>query len=188
MTACRPAAHDDARGVAAAIRRVLRDPVYGRAHLCNNAVERNLRRQRIAGQRDVDTVRKRSRSEKAERFLCAHLPVTAVDENKYWPRFARGKVIDAIAFSRAIAQVEVLWLGRTQLRTARIKIRQQRRAIRHCRRVVVSRIERCAIHATIKCQRMLTAVPLVPRGTRASRRTPKCPARPPPRTIRTKIP
>src|SRR5258706_8155339 len=168
MPARRPPCDIEATRVAAIAITIVGNEADRRADFVDDAVERNIRRQRVTDHRDADPVRERPAREHAEILLGAHLPVAAVDEYQYRAGRLRGKIIDAIARRRAVAQIQIARHFTAQAVGARAQVRHQRGAVGDRRAVVIRRIERSAVHATIKCHAIPSAI-ITPCGAMTTR-------------------
>src|SRR5262245_5155200 len=82
--------------------------------LVDDLVQRRFRRQRVAGQRDIDAVRHRSFGNQRENFLGARLPVAAVNEQQRRSLVGSFQEIDPVALARAISDIEMLWVALPQ--------------------------------------------------------------------------
>ena len=72
-------------------------------NLGDDLVERRVRRQRIADQRNIDAVGHRALGNDGEDLLGARLPVAAVDEQQRRRSVSRFQEIDPVALARAIS-------------------------------------------------------------------------------------
>ena len=81
----------------------------------DDLVERRVRRQRIADQRDIDAMRHRPFGKDREDLLGARLPVAAVDEQQRRRPVSRFQEIDPVALARAIAQIEMVGMALAHL-------------------------------------------------------------------------
>ena len=81
----------------------------------DDLVERRVRRQRIADQRDIDAVRHRALGNDGEDLLGARLPVAAVDEQQRRRSVSRFQEIDPVALARAISQIDMFGKALAQL-------------------------------------------------------------------------
>ena len=120
MAAGGPAGHHDAAGrrrrARAIARRDNRSPAWISA---DDLVERRIRRQRVADQRDIDAMRHRAFGEQRKRFLGAGLPIAAVDEQQRRRLVGGLEEIDPVALARAIAEVEMIGVLRFASRAER---------------------------------------------------------------------
>src|SRR6266849_2004106 len=115
MSAGGPSGYDDAARVAAKRRQVLAKKIERAMNFGDDFIERRLRGQRVANQRDIDAMRQRSRSKQCKNLLGAVLPIAAVDEHQRRPVFRDFEKIDPIALARAISEVEMVGMLRAHL-------------------------------------------------------------------------
>src|SRR5258708_32879461 len=102
-----PSGHHDPACVAAERRQLFAKKVERAMNFGNDLVERRLRRQRVADQRDIDAMRHRSRGKQGKNFLGAMLPIAAVDKYHRRPVFRHFAKIDPPALSPAISVYEI---------------------------------------------------------------------------------
>src|SRR5229473_5228018 len=112
MSAGGPSGHRDPSGVATENRQLFRQKVESSINLSNDLIERRVRRERVADQRDIDAMRHGSCGKQREGLLGAHLPVTAMDEQKRRPAVGGFEEIDAVALARAVSEVEMIGVAR----------------------------------------------------------------------------
>src|SRR5215470_11692300 len=115
MAAGRPARYHDPLPVAAKRGQLRAEKIDAGMDLRDNLVERRIRRERIAGQRDIDAMRQRSFGEQRKIFLGAHLPIAAMNEEQRWRAFRGLEKVDPVALARAVAKVEMAGMALAQL-------------------------------------------------------------------------
>ena len=79
------------------------------------SIERRIRRQRVADQRDIDAMRHRPFGEQREGLLGAVLPVAAVNEQQRRRVVGGLEEVDPVALARAIAEIEMIGIARAHL-------------------------------------------------------------------------
>ena len=72
----------------------------------DDLVERRVRRQRVADQRDIDAMRHHALGHDGKKFLGTHLPIAAMDEQERRRALGRLEEVDAVALAIAISEVE----------------------------------------------------------------------------------
>src|SRR3954463_4498812 len=107
MSAGGPSGYHDAPRIAAERRQLLAKKIQRAMNFGDDRIERRLRGQRVANQRDIDAMRHRSRGKQRKNLLGAILPITAVDEQQRRGVFARLEQIDPIALARTISEIEM---------------------------------------------------------------------------------
>jgi len=120
------------------------DPGVDFAH---DLVERRVRRQRVAGQCDVDAMGHRAAGKQRKGFLGARLPITAMDEEKRRRGFPGLEEIDPIALARAISQVEMIGILRPHLEGTPIPAGDEVGAGGHVNAIVEAEVALLLAHA-----------------------------------------
>src|SRR3984893_17807739 len=115
MAAGGPSGHHDPLVVAAERGQFLRQKIDAGMNLGHDLIERHLRRQRVADQRNIDAIRQWSFGKQRKGLLCPLLPVAAVYEQKRGAVVARLEKVDPVALARAVAQVEMIAIARPHL-------------------------------------------------------------------------
>ena len=107
MPAGRPAGYDDAVIVRAERRQLPGKVIDAGVDLRDDLVERGVRRQRVADQRDIDAMRHRTLGEEREDFLGPVLPIATMDEQQRRRILSRFQKVDPVALARAITEIEM---------------------------------------------------------------------------------
>ena len=145
--------HEDARGVAADLLRVLDHPRHRAPDFADDLIHARRRRERVLDQRQVEAGAPHPLAEERVRLLVVHLPVAAVDvDERGRRRRARRKDVEPVARADAVAEVEPR-AGRVADCLAALRpIRDVRVPLRLANggRVVVRGIERRPVHPAIE--------------------------------------
>ena len=119
-------------------------PAWISATIC---IERRIRRQRVADQRDIDAMRHRPFGEQREILLGPRLPIAAMDEQQRRRLVARLEKIDPVALARAIAEIEMVGMALAHLGRAPLPAGDDLGAAGHRHAVVEAEVALCLAHA-----------------------------------------
>src|SRR5258705_12911113 len=148
MPAGRPARHDQLAGPDAMAAALVAEPANGGVGLRHDVAQARVRRQGVAGQRDVEARRHRAFRQEAENLLGVALPIAAMEEHEQGCiRGAIAENVDPVALARPIAQVERIGMAFAQARAALRPLRDPGGAVGDRGAVVVGRVELRARHA-----------------------------------------
>src|ERR1700730_7242746 len=82
----------------------------------HDLVERCIRRQRVADQRDIDAIGQWAFGKQRKGLLRTVLPIAAVNEKEGWAFVAPFEEVDTVAFAWAITQVEMRGISPAHVR------------------------------------------------------------------------
>src|SRR5580704_15440796 len=112
MAAGGPSGNNNPVGVAAARRQMVGQKVDPRMDFSDDLIERRLGSERVADHGDVDAEHHGTAGKQRKGLLGPHLPVAAMDKNQRRRPLGSLEEVDAIAFARAVSEIEMLGMPR----------------------------------------------------------------------------
>src|SRR3954447_19489237 len=116
MPAGRPSGDHDPVALTAQPRQLSGERIDSSEDFGHDLVERRIRRQRVADQRDIDALRHRAFRKQRKDFLGPMLPIATMDEQQRRRVVPRLEKIDAIALARSVSEIEMIRIASAQFR------------------------------------------------------------------------